>query len=269
MNARTRSVIRQELFDVWQKLFIRFYASEAHIQALFDGQAQKLRTQMPRFHVVFFRDRDDYNRSLQAAMPDMSNIEISIGVYVERTRCAYFFAGEGYEDRTLFHEASHQLFHQSRGFGRIAPDVGHNTNFWIVQGVALYMESLRRDGDYDTLGGFDDERMHAARYRLLEDDFYVPLEELTTYGMKTIQNDKRIATLYSQAAGLTNFLVHYDAGRYRDALVTYLVTVYEGRADPNTLSELTGTSYRDLDKQYRQFMQQSLHKAATGGRAPE
>ncbi len=74
--------------------------------------------------------------------------------------------------------------------------------------------------------------MHAARYRLLHDEFYVPLAEFTGYGMEQIQNDPRIATLYSQAAGLANFLVYYDGGRYRDALVAYLVAVYAGRDDP-------------------------------------
>jgi hypothetical protein len=249
----------EELFGVWQKLFVRFYASPAHVQALFDGRVRKLRTQMPRFDVSFFRDRQDYNRSLRAVMP---SVDITIGVYIERTGRAYFFAGEGYEDRTLFHEATHQLFHQSRGIGGVAPDVGREANFWIVEGIALYMESLRREGDYYTLGGFDDERMYAARVRLLRDNFYVPLAELTTYGMEKLQTDERIATLYSQCAGLTNFLIHYDGGRYRDALVAYLVAVYTGRDTPETLSQLTGTTYAELDKQYRKFIK-SVPEPAT------
>ena len=41
----------------------------------------------------------------------------------------------------------------------------------------MYMESLREEDGYYVLGGFDDVRMHAARYRLLHDHFYVPLDE--------------------------------------------------------------------------------------------
>ena len=125
---------------------------------------------------------------------------ISIGVYLDQTRRAYFFAGKDSDDRTLYHEATHQLFHESRP---VAPDVGRKANFWIVEGIAMYMESLRQEDGYYVLGGFDDERMHAARYRLLHDKFYVPLDEFTGYGMEKLQNDPRIATLYSQAAGLT------------------------------------------------------------------
>jgi len=94
----------------------------------------------------------------------------------------------------------------------------------------------------------------------LQDKFYVPLAEFTTYGMERLQGDQRIATLYSQAAGLANFLVFYDSGRYRDALVAYLTTVYSGRDTPQTLSELTGVSYEDLDKQYHEFMEESVRQ---------
>ncbi len=238
----------ERLYGYWEQLFIRYYASEAYIASLFDG-GRTLKTTVPRFQVVFFRSRDEYNRALRPAMP---GIEASVGIYFQQNGCAYFFAGDDYEDRTLNHEATHQLFHQSR---RVAPNVGQKANFWIVEGIAMYMESLRREGDYYVLGGFEDDRLYAALYRLIKDDFYVPLGEFTTFGMQRLQEDKRIATLYSQAAGLANFLVFYDDGRYRDALVTYLSRVYTGHDDPGTLAELTGTPYLELDKQYRAFME--------------
>ena len=242
----------ERLYHIWSQIFVRYYASEADVVALFDGRTRIRRAQPVRFRVAYFRDRDDYNRSLRAAMP---NIGISVGVYIEQTRTAYFFAGEGYADRTLYHEATHQLFHQSR---RVAPYVGRKANFWIVEGIAMYMESLREENGHYVLGGFDDARMHAARVRLLRDDFHVPLAELTTYGMEKLQTDERIGTLYSEAAGLTSFLVYYDGGRYRDALVAYLSTVYDGRDMPDTLALLTGTAYSELDRQYRKFMEESV-----------
>ena len=72
----------------------------------------------------------------------------------------------------------------------------------------------------------------------------MPLEEFTGYGMEKFQEDPQIAKLYSQAAGLTHFLVHYDGGRYRDALVAYLLAVYTGRDQPDTLAKLTGHKLR-------------------------
>jgi hypothetical protein len=198
----------EQLNRLWQQLFIRFFASEADVVALFDGRAKPPARVQHR--VVYFRDRDDYNRALGALMP---NIETT-GVYRDDPPCAYFFAGKENDDRTLYHEATHQLFHESRPVTR---DLAGRANFWIVEGIAMYMESLRREDGFYVLGGYDDLRMHAAEYRLLNDKFYVPLTEFTRYSRESIQKDPRIATLYSQAAGLTNFLVYYDSGRYRDA----------------------------------------------------
>jgi hypothetical protein len=105
------------------------------------------------------------------------------------------------------------------------------------------------------LGGSGDLRMQAARFRLLNDNFYVPLADFTAMGMAQVQADKRIATLYSQAAGLTHFLIHGQNGRYRDALVSYLAAIYSGQADTGTLAHLAGANYEDLDRQYRQVME--------------
>jgi hypothetical protein len=239
----------EDLYRVWQQMFIGYFVSEPEVIALFDGRARPQR-QIMRYQVVCFRDKDDYVRSLSEAMPDVG---ISVGAYLNSMRVAYFFTGDGSDDRTLYHEATHQLFHESR---KVSASAGRRYNYWILEGIAMYMESLKKENGYYELGGFDDLRLAAAQFRLLEDHFYVPLEELTSYGMEKLQKDPKIATLYSQSAGLTHFLIHYDHGRYRDALVSYLTAVYTGHDNPDTLLELTGTGYSELDKQYREFMEQ-------------
>ena len=44
---------------------------------------------------------------------------------------------------------------------------------------------------------------------------------------------------------MTNFLVHYDDGRYRDALVSCLAAIYDGSQDPDLLARATGTDYAE------------------------
>jgi len=241
----------ERLFRIWQQLFIRYYATQSQVVALFDGRAHLQRTRFPRLQVVYFRDREDYLRALKPRVP---NVEKSIGFYWAPARRAYFFAGQQADDRTLYHEATHQLFHQSRP---VAPHVGLRSNFWIVEGIALFMESLHREDDAWVLGGLDDIRFYAARYRLLHDKFYVPFQQTTAWGMQQVQEDPRIATLYSQFTGQTYFLIFYDGGRYRDALVAYLSAVYSGQDDPGTLARLCGAGYAELDRQYRRFIEQA------------
>jgi len=241
----------ENLYRIWQQIFIRYYANEAYVAGLFNGHPTALAARGPeahRFNVVYFRDRDDYNKSLRAAMP---KLDTSLGLYLAKTRTAYFFAGQRSDDRTLYHEATHQLFQQSR---RVGPETGSKANFWIIEGIALFMESLQEKDGYFVLGGWDDVRVNAARYHVAENDFYVPFAALVGYGRERLQRDPKIKSLYSQAAGMTNFLIFYDGGRYRDALVAYLTAVYTGQDTPDTLSNLTGSSYAELDQQYRRFM---------------
>ena len=181
----------------------------------------------------------------------MPNIGISIGFYFAKKRTAYFFAGRDSDDRTIYHEATHQLFGQAR---RVSPTAGDKGNFWIVEGIAMCMESLHREGGYFVLGGLEDSRMNAARYHLLKGDFYIPFAEMIAYGQERFQADPKIAMLYSQSAAMANFLLYYDGGRYRDALVAYLNAVYSSRDDSGTLAQLTGTSLAELERQYRAFM---------------
>ncbi|MGA2069007.1 MAG: hypothetical protein ABSG86_28895 [Thermoguttaceae bacterium] len=239
----------ERLHRLWQQMFVCFYASDAPADTLLSGRAQARFTELPRFHVSYFRNRQEYLHALVAKTPD---IAVSSGLYRASDRVAYFYAGGDDTERVLYHEATHQLFQQSR---RAAPDVGARTNFWIVEGVAMYMESLHRENSSCVLGGLNDPRMVAARYHLLKEDFYVPFAQVTALGMRDLQTHSGIKKLYSQIAAMTHLLICADGGRYRDALVAYLSAVYNGSQDPHLLARLTGLSYADLDRKYRAFIE--------------
>ena len=234
----------ERLHDIWRQVFISFTDDAARLRRRFAGRAPRGK----QHNVVYFRDRDQYNLALRPAQP---KIDITLGIYLDRTRTAYFFAGEDQDPGTIYHEATHQLFQESRP---VVHDVGARDNFWVVEGVACYMESLEDRGGYVTLGGPNAGRVPAARHRLVVDGFYVPLSELVQLGMTTLQADERLPRIYSQSAGLADFLMHDQRGRYRRALVEYLVGVYSGRAGAGTLAQRTGTDYDTLDRQYEAFI---------------
>jgi hypothetical protein len=129
----------------------------------------------------------------------------------------------------------------------------------VIEGVATYFETLTEHqgpnaGLYFTVGEATSGRLPAARERLAG-GFYMPLAELTRLGKDDVQRHPEIARLYSQATGLSAFLMHSQNGRYREPLVSYLNAVYAGRDDSESLSEITGRSYSELDAEYRQFME--------------
>ncbi|HUY88373.1 MAG TPA: DUF1570 domain-containing protein [Pirellulales bacterium] len=238
----------ERLYDVWRQVFVRYYLTDAELGKLLAGGGLPVRA-MLRYNVTYFSNRTQYVEALKSQEP---NIAISTGYYRGKSKTAYFFAGEEQDDSNLYHEATHQLFSETRNVG---PHVGRDANFWVIEGIACSMESLVEGDRYCTIGGADALRLDNARTRLLRDDFYVPLAELTAIGMNALQRDaQRISPIYSESSGLTYFLMFAQGGRYRDALVDYLVAIYTGRDGPQTLAELTQTPYAELDRQYREFM---------------
>jgi hypothetical protein len=237
----------ERLNEIWRQVFLTYYMTEAELAKRYHGATLPQHDTKPH-QVVLFRDRDEYNTALKPTQPMIGG---TLGYYWFDNHIAYFFAGDEQNDATLYHEATHQLFQEARTAVR---DLGRKHNFWVVEGIACYMESLVAHDGYYTLGGADEGRMPAALERVLKDNFYVPLAEMVTLSRDAIQHDSRLPKLYSESSGLANFLMHGRDERYRQPLMEYLIAVYAGRADTDTLAKLTGASYEQLDRQYREYL---------------
>jgi len=237
----------EELHDVWRQLFFSHWSNAAVLARRFEGKISAERS--TRSHrVVLFRDRAAYVERLKRLEP---RIEVTVGIYLEAPKTAYFYVDREAQDDLYFHEVTHQLFSET---GRVAPEVAVLANMWIVEGVAMYMESLRRRNGYYTVGGSDANRLQYARYRTLNQGSYVPLDQLAALGRRAWQQHEEMHLLYSQAAGLAAFLMDHERGRYRPLLADYLQAVYQGRDNARTLAVLAGVPSADLERQYRQFL---------------
>ena len=237
----------ERLYAAWWQLFADYHLAADELQRMFATGRPPAHSGR-RHQVVYFRDHDQYQSALRKMQP---GIERTLGIYFADVRTSFFFAGENQDPGTVLHEATHQLFQEVRPTRKI---VALRDNFWVIEGIACYMESLRTESGRLVVGGLAAGRLPAARVRLLDDGFYVPFAELVAYGTRQIQRDPRIRTLYSQFTGQTAFLMHYDGGRYRGALMQYLRDVYRGAAGAETLARHAGVEYATLDKQYRQFL---------------
>jgi hypothetical protein len=243
----------ERLHQIWRQLFAGFNFSEREVRELFAGE-RPARVRHQPFRVFYHRDRDDYVSALERVQPRIAE---TLGIYFDADREAHFFAGDDGNVATLNHEAVHQLFQETRPAAR---HVGAVANFWIVEGIATYFETLREHRDpkaglYYTIGESSAGRLPAARGRLLVEQFYVPLDELTRLGKDDLQRYPELVKLYSQSAGLAALLMGGEAGRYREPLVEYLSAVYGGRDTAQSLSEATGSSMADLDAAYRRYLE--------------
>ncbi|HEY2146434.1 MAG TPA: hypothetical protein VGH32_00760, partial [Pirellulales bacterium] len=237
----------ERLNEIWRQVFVTFYMTEGELAKRYQGVVLP-RHDVKQHQVVLFRNREEYNAALKPSQP---MIGVTLGYYWFDSHTAYFFAGDEANDATLYHEATHQLFQEIRPAVR---DLGRKNNFWIVEAIACYMESLTMHEGFSSLGGADEGRMPAALQRVLDDGFYVPLAEMISFSRDDLQHDPRLPKLYSESSGLADFLMHYRGDKYRQPLIDYLLAVYAGRADANTLAKLTGASYEQLDQQYREYM---------------
>lgn len=247
----------EDLHAVWQQLFFRFWSDAAALSRALDGRAAAGATgptrTTRRHKVVLFATRGDYVAVLKPGEP---LVEMTLGIYLDRRETAFFYLGDESLRATWFHEAAHQLFSETPG---TAKEIGREANCWIIEGIALYLESLRRHDGWFTVGGADADRLQFARYRALTEGYAVPLERLVVLGRTALQQDKDIRRLYTVAAGLAHFLCDHERGRHRETLVDYLRLVYHGRDRQDSLARLVresaGLDLAGLDRQYREFLE--------------
>ena len=265
----------ENLYRGWKLLFFRFFATDAQLARLFKtlepGKPAEMK--LARHSVYVYRSKADYVANLREVEPQ---IEITSGFYYPPQSRCYFFPPDPrtmdeqecrHIENTLLHEATHQLFQESVSL-KVMP--GQKCNFWIFEGIAMYMETFRQEGDYYVVGDADCDWLVAARYRFRTSRFYMPLEQLTRMGQRDFQGfgshlrtgsepDEKLRMLYSQSAGLAHFLMHGENGRFRDMTVQYLRRLYNRDDRPDTLSKLTGLSYRELDALYAAFIQKTTN----------
>ncbi|MDR3110274.1 MAG: hypothetical protein LBU65_11405 [Planctomycetaceae bacterium] len=260
----------EDFYRCWSLMFYRVYKNDSQLSreikaAITGKQPPAKRT---RHSVYVYRDKAEYIANLREIEPQ---VEATLGFYYPERKRSYFFQPDAattdeYEYRhivnTLLHEATHQLFQETLG-SRVMP--GQKNNFWLFEGVATYMESFKRDGDYYVLGGFDCDWMLAARYRFNKSKFYLPFEQITKMGQDGFQDfgitsktgfepSEKLRMLYSQSSGITHFLMHTENGRFREPTIQLLRRLYHGEEQPDSLSKLTGVTYKELDAKYKKYI---------------
>jgi hypothetical protein len=248
----------EEFHDLFFQMMGGFFNNASEVQALFTGSAKPGARQAKPNVVHYYQSRDEYLATLRPLT--RQPIEITRGMYFPDSRIAHFFFDpKSDDDGTVYHEATHQLLTGSRP---MTGEIGMKGDFWIIEGIACYMESFQREGDKFTVGDPAHGRLQAARGHFVKEGYYVPLRELSRMGMEMYQMVKQpeISMNYSQGAALTHFFMHYDDGRYREALIEYLSQVYSPnkatRENPDSLADLTGVAAEELDQQYADYIRQ-------------
>ena len=237
----------ETLVELWRQVYTPYWITREELARRIDRPALPVAAKR-KYKVALFRNRDEYIERLRTENPQ---VELSQGMYFDGVQMAFFYSGDAQARATWYHEATHQLFQEVEG---VSSGVAERASAWIIEGVAQYMESLTPRDGYYTVGGIDARRVQYARSWALGARYYMPLAELGALGRPDLQQHDDVRRLYSQAAGLTHYLMDGEDGKYRSALSNYLTLVYRARDRDDSLAALTGVSLADLDDGYRRWL---------------
>ena len=127
-----------------------------------------------------------------------------------------------------------------------------------MEAIALYMESARRcAAGFYQLGGIDARRLQYARYRALNEQFYLPLADLAALNKDALQAHPEIRKLYSQSAGMAHFLMDGPHPQYRSAFIHSLGELYRSHRGARSVGEILGEPTSTLDHGYHDFLRVS------------
>ncbi len=231
---------------IWRQVFPGFVLTPVELSRRIVGQARPRPTSL--FKVILLANREEYIDSLQPLEP---NIGKTLGIYWTPTQTAWFFSNQDSGIQTVEHEATHQLFAES---WPTSPLVGSKHGMWALEAAACYMESLTETDFGFTAGGRRNGRVPAARERLLDDNYFIPLRQLSKLGRSALQKEPELPKIYSQLSGLADFFMNGERGRYRNAFIEYLVQLYRGTAEQETLWKLCERSPEELDTAYKRYL---------------
>lgn len=250
-DERTTRMLAEQLQRwhwVWRQVMFDYWSSPSAIRSWLSGKT-KARPASKKYRVVFFRDKEQYVAELGKQIP---GIEVSTGYYSDQLRLACFYAGEEPQDSATWrHELTHQLFQETI---RTRKSPFSEERLWLGEGIAMYFEGLCDFGSFVTLGGFDTRRLQFARIRCLQEGAYLPFAELDALSQNQLQTDPEVRQLYSQSAGITQFLMTTEQGRFRPGLIEFLKGFYSGKPRSDAWSKTVGLEAAEIDRLYPEFL---------------
>lgn len=258
--------LSEQTYSIWRQIFFSHWCKSETLQQSLTSQKALVALNQPKFQIVLFRNREAYVNQLQKIEP---NVAVSTGYYSPRLKTVFCYWDEATSKATLRHELTHQFFSQASGEETVLPEE-LQSDFWIVEGLALYMESIQivnvHGFDIATIGGWDAARLQPARYRRLHDEMWIPWDEFRRANNERFRTGNEIAQWYSQAAGLTHFWMDRSS-EHRQAFLDFAMRVYRGLPSSEPLVE--AQQDEKLRRDYDHFLLLSPRKLLENPPSPD
>jgi hypothetical protein len=241
----------ERIFSVWTQAYPDLWLAPGALKNRLAGKNVPLERKA-EMNVVLFRSRDDY---LQQLGKSEQFIESSVGYYSPKDTTSFFYV----EDNTvayptLVHELTHQIL-QEASLLRGSEPWQTESDFWIVEAIALHAESLWIGKEIATVGGWESPRLQVARYRMLREDYWLDWESLRSHSAESWKQQEQLARAYTQAAGLAHLWLDQADPAKREAFFRYLTSVYRNKPNPKLLHDIIPEE--KLKQNYEEMLQVS------------
>lgn len=211
----------ERFLEIWSQVFAPLWLDEKTIcESIL--QDATLHSPTRPLEIVLFAKRDQYVDAL--TRNGVQGANVSTGFYSPESKQTFLFAGVEADAATRYHELTHQLLQELAVQSVLSPGV--DSSFWIVEGIACYMESLRFFPSYATLGGWESNQLQFARGRYLSLEPPLSLTTLESMGRDEVQKQENLGSWYTLVAAYTHLLMDDPASRSN--LIAYLRSVYRG-----------------------------------------
>lgn len=273
-HSLERGVEISRQLELFHRYFIRefaaFFNTPVQMQSLFGATSPRATTSLPQYRINYYANREDFVLAMNRYD---HQVPIATGFYLPSQRTSFFYHDDDPENAdtamgTMFHEVTHQILGESN---RRIVEVGTHRDFWVIEGIACYMESFRveevgRQIETGTIkrrvhiGDPTHPRMYWARQVALVEQAHVPMERFVDLGKDSFfaGDHDLLHAYYSQASGMVHFFLHFENGRYRDAFIEYLSQVYSPsdriRLRHDSLAQMVGIPFATLDQQYQDYL---------------
>ena len=195
-----------------------------------------------KLRVVLLQDAADYVKTLGDSIP---GIERSTGFYSDQNRTSFFYPTETIDGQaTRRHELVHQLFREATRSELTIDSPGQSSDFWIIEGIAGWFESLHIDSGVATIGGWDSPRLQFARHRIFGRQQIVPLSELRPDNMQRAQQRGDLAAFYAYAIAYTHLMMDGHSVTDRRWIYQLLTKQYKIQTDLPATPEPTMVEQR-------------------------
>ena len=236
-SARQVALDLEQTFWVWTQLFFPLWEGRHQVALHMKGiepslpvseQLARRRARLStrrKMRVVLLRDAQQYAHTLGGSIP---GIEQSTGFYGDERQTSFFYPSNSRDSiATRRHEIVHQLFRQATRSQVAGNTPGTEADFWLIEGIAGYFESMALQGGVAVLGGWDSPRLQFARFRFLGQRDALPFSQLRRDGQLAVQQRTDLARWYAAAIAQTHALLDGNSIRSRRWVYDRLATLYQ------------------------------------------